>query len=140
MTTVITGRDLTLSIDAVDHDVQTLGYVLTQEHDRQRYELIDGARYKVIDVTGSLEVRLMADWGDAASLCGALWDASATDPNTALDVVLESNGDSWAGKVYPTYPAGGPGGEGKTAQEVAFTLPVADDVVDGLFVRTAAVV
>lgn len=119
-TTIITGRALTLTIDSLTYDDQTATVQLVQENDQQRYELLSGAVDKTIDTTFTLEVTFMADWGTTGSLCRALWDAANTAPDTALAFTFESNGDSFAGDVLPTFPP--VGGTGKDAQEVTVTL------------------
>jgi len=124
-TTVITGRDVTLTIATVSHDPQTLGCELTIDSNIQRYETIDGAVYKAIDVAAKFKLDMLADWGanSPSSLCEALAVAAAGAPNTVLAVtMLSATGASWAFNILPVYPPAG--GNGNEAQKVSLNFVV----------------
>lgn len=73
MSTVITGRDLALTIDSDSYDAQATSVTLTTDVQRETYQTLDGKVRKTIDSTGTLEVELLADWGAVNSLCEAMW-------------------------------------------------------------------
>lgn len=133
MTTVLTGRDVTLTIDSQTYAAQTLSALLTIEEARETYETLAGKVEKHLDETGTLEVTLLTDWGVTGSLCAALWDAADDAPDTALTFTMEVNGDTFGGEVYPIKPPAG--GEGNSGTEAQLTFPV-----KGTPTRTAAVV
>ena len=79
-TTIITGRDLSLTIDSKTYDAQASSVVLNLASNRQEYDVLDGKVYKTLNDTGTLDVEMFADWGAAGSLCEALWTAAKTAP------------------------------------------------------------
>jgi hypothetical protein len=48
-TTVITGRDVTFTLDAADYDAQTTSAVLSCETIIETYQTLDGRAYKSVD-------------------------------------------------------------------------------------------
>lgn len=125
MATIITGRDVTLSIDLDDFDPQTLSLTLAVDDDQEIYETFGGPVYKTLTQSYTLEIEMLADWGETASLCEALEDAFDTAPDTALDFSLavagEDNSTTVTGKVFPRVPA--LTGSGVDASTVSITLP-----------------
>jgi hypothetical protein len=122
-TTVITGRDLSLTIDSKTYGDQALSSTLAVELERNAYETIDGKQFFALDVTATLSVTMLADWGanSPSSICEAMWTAASTAPNTSLAYTFTAaSGAVFTGNVYPSFPAAG--GTGKDAQEVTFVL------------------
>lgn len=125
-TTVITGRDLSLTIDSKSYDAQALSVTLETTLDRQAYETLDGRVYKSIDSDATLTVEMLADWGASAgvgtfSICELLWDKASSAPDTALAYTFTAaTGAVFTGNLYPSFPAAT--GSGKDAQTVTFTL------------------
>ena len=72
-TTVITGRDLTLTIASTSYDAQATSVILSNSPTIDTYQTLDGKAYKHIDNQWTLAVEMLADWGAASSLCEALW-------------------------------------------------------------------
>jgi len=62
-TTVITGRDLALTIDSKSYDAQALSVALNTTLDRQAYETLDGRVFKSIDSDATMDLTILADWG-----------------------------------------------------------------------------
>ena len=124
-TQVITGRDISLSFTGgTDIEAQATNAVLTKEFDRQTYQTLDGEAYKVVNVSGSFQLDMLADWGKANSVCEALWTACDTAPNTEISITLTAaTGAVFVFPVLPVYPTAG--GSGVDAQTVSFTFPVA---------------
>jgi hypothetical protein len=124
MPTVITGRDLALTIDSKAYDAQATSVTLTTDVQRETYQTLDGKVRKTIDSTGSLQVELLADWGAASSLCEAMWTAANTSPDTALSFSLTAvTGAVFTGTCYPVFPV--VSGTAPDAQTVSLTLEVA---------------
>lgn len=125
-TTVITGRDLSLTIDSKAYDAQATSVTLTTTLDRQAYETLDGRVFKTIDNDATLNVTMLADWGASGvggtySICELLWGKADTAPDTALAYTFTAaSGAVFTGNLYPSFPAAG--GTGKDAQTVTFTL------------------
>lgn len=132
-TTVITGRDVSLSFTGgTDIEAQATNAVLTKEVDRQTYQTLDGEAYKVVNVSGSFQLDMLADWGKASSVCEAIWTAADTAPNTEISITLTAaSGAQFVFPVLPVYPTAG--GSGVDAQTVSFTFPVARGEVTETF-------
>jgi hypothetical protein len=122
-TTVITGRDLSLTIDSKAYDAQVTTATLAVDLERNAYETIDGKVFFALDTDAKIAVTMLADWGanSPSSLCEALWTAASTAPNTALTYTFTAaSGAVFTGSVYPNFPTAG--GTGKDAQTVTVTL------------------
>lgn len=122
-TTVITGRDLTLTIASTSYDAQATSVTLTNEHTIETYQTLDGRAYKAIDDSWTLDVEMLADWGAASSLCEAMWTACETAPNTTLAVSLTAvTGAVFACNVLPVFPQ--VGGAAPGAQTLTMSMQV----------------
>ena len=132
-TTVITGRDISLSFTGgTDIEAQATNAVLTKEFDRQTYQTLDGEAYKVVNSTGTFQLDMLADWGKASSVCEAIWTACDTAPNSEISITLTTaTGAQFVFPVLPVYPTAG--GSGVDAQTVSFTFPVARGEVSETF-------
>ena len=123
-TTVITGRDITLSFTGgTDIEAQATSAVLTKVLDRQTYQTLDGEAYKSTNVTAEFALEMLADWGKASSVCEAIWTAADTAPDTDISVTLTAaTGAQFVFPIKPSYPT--VGGSGMDAQTVSFTFLV----------------
>jgi hypothetical protein len=122
-TTVITGRDLALTIATVSYDAQASSVTLEADHVIETYQTLDGRAYKAIDDSWTLNVEMLADWGASGSLCEALWTATESAPNTTLAVSLTAaTGAVFACNVLPTFPS--VGGTAPDAQTVSLAFQV----------------
>jgi hypothetical protein len=132
-TTVITGRDISLSFTGgTDIEAQATNAVLTKTFDRQTYQTLDGEAYKVTNVTGTFQLDMLADWGKTSSVCEALWTACDSAPNSEISITLTTaTGAQFVFPVLPVYPTAG--GSGMDAQTVSFTFPVARGEVTETF-------
>jgi len=120
-TTIITGRDITFTIDSDNFDAQATSATLTVDSTINTYQTLDGKAYFTTDSQGSFAVEMLADWGAAGSLCEALWTAASSAPNTALPVVLVADtGASFAFSVQPVFPSAG--GTAPDAQTVSLSF------------------
>jgi hypothetical protein len=122
-TTVITGRDLVLSIATVNYDAQTTSVTLVNSPTIDIYQTLDGKAFKHTDDIWTLNVELLADWGVASSLFEAMWTAADTNPNTVLAVSLTAaTGAVFTCNVLPVFPA--IGGAAPGAQTDTWALQV----------------
>jgi hypothetical protein len=127
-TTVITGRDISLSFTGgTDIEAQALSAVLTKTNLRETYQTLDGEAYKTTNTEASFALSMLADWGKTASVCEALWTA-AEAPETTISVTLTAaTGAQFVFPILPEFPTAG--GAGTDAQTVDFTFKVANGTV-----------
>ena len=125
MATVITGRNVSFTIDGDSYDAQTTSATLTNDHTVETYQTLTGRAYAAIDDQWTFDVEMLADWGALSSLNEAMWTACETAPNTTLEVVLTAvSGATFTFDVYPVFPS--VGGSAPDAQTVTMSF-----VVDG---------
>ena len=122
-TTIITGRDLTLTIASTNYDAQATSATLANAPTIETYQTLDGKAYKHIDDQWTFDVSMLADWGVASSLCESLWTACETNPNTTLAVSLTAaTGAVYTFNVMPVFPS--VGGAAPDAQTVDLSFIV----------------
>jgi hypothetical protein len=122
-TTIITGRDLTLTIATTAYDAQATSATLTNSPTIETYQTLDGKAYKHIDDQWTFDVSMLADWGASGSLCEALWTACETAPNTTLAVSLTAvTGAVFAFNVLPVFPAVGGAAPDAQTVDLSFTV------------------
>jgi len=122
-TTVVTGRDLTLTIASTSYDAQATSATLSNEHTIETYKTLDGRAYKAIDDNWTFAVELLSDWGAASSLCEAMWAAAESSPNTTLAVSLTAaSGAVFAFNVLPIFPSAGGAAPGAQTQSWSFQV------------------
>jgi hypothetical protein len=122
-TTIITGRDLVVTIATVNYDAQATSATLANDPTVETYQTLDGKAYKHIDDQWTFEISMLADWGVASSLCEALWTACETAPNTVLAVSLTATtGAVFTFNVMPVFPS--VGGAAPDAQTVDLSFIV----------------
>ena len=122
-TTIITGRDLVLTIATVNYDAQATSAILSNSPTVTKYQTLDGKAYKHIDDQWTLDVEMLADWGANSSLCEALWTAWEGAPNTFLAVSLTAaTGAVFTCNVMPVVPS--IGGAAPDAQTVSLSFVV----------------
>ena len=127
-TTVITGRDISLSFTGgTDIEAQATSAVLTKTNLRETYQTLDGEAYKTTNTEASFALSMLADWGKTGSVCEALWSAAET-PDTTISVTLTAaTGATFVFPILPEFPTAG--GAGTDAQTVDFTFKVANGTV-----------
>lgn len=129
-TTVITGRDLALTIDSKSYDAQATSVTLTNAPTIDTYQTLDGKAYKHTDDQWTLAVEMLADWGALNSLCTALWNATASAPDTTLAAsITATSGVVYLCNVLPVFPAIGGAAPGAQTVSLSFTVvgtPVLD--------------
>jgi hypothetical protein len=132
-TTVITGRDISLSFTGgTDIEAQATSAILTKVNDRQVYQTLDGEAYKTTNISATFELEMLADWGKANSVCEALWTAAETAPDNTITMTLTSaTGAVFVFDAFPEFPTAG--GAGTDAQTVSFTFTVQRGAVTETF-------
>lgn len=128
-TVVITGRDISLSFaGGTDIEAQATSAVLTKTNVRETYQTLDGEAYKTVNLEGTFELSMLADWGKASSVCEALWTAAETAPDTDISVTLTTaTGAQFVFPIMPEFPTAG--GAGTDAQTVDFSFKVSKGAV-----------
>ena len=122
-TTIITGRDLTLTIASTNYDAQATSATLANSPTIETYQTLDGKAYKHIDDQWTFDVEMLADWGATGSLCEALWASAESTPNTTVAVSLTAvTGAVFAFNVMPVFPS--VGGSAPDAQTVSLSFTV----------------
>ena len=122
-TSVITGRDITLTIASTNYDAQTTSAVLSNSPTIDIFQTLDGKAYKHTDDQWTFTVELLQDWGAASSLFEAMWSAAESAPNSTLAVSLTAvTGAVFAFNVLPVFPSAG--GAAPGAQTDTWTLTV----------------
>jgi hypothetical protein len=131
-TTVITGRDISLSFTGgTDIEAQALSAVLTKTNLREVFQTLDGEAYKTTNTEGTFALSMLADWGKTGSVCEALWTA-AEAPDTTISVTLTAaTGAQFVFPILPEFPTAG--GAGTDAQTVDFTFKIANGAVTETF-------
>ena len=122
-TTIITGRDLTLTIASTNYDAQATSATLANSPTIETYQTLDGKAYKHIDDQWTFDVSMLSDWGASGSLCEALSTACETSPNTTLAVSLTAvSGAVFAFNVMPVFPAVGGAAPDAQTVDLSFTV------------------
>lgn len=132
-TTVITGRDITLSFTGgTDIEAQATSAVLTKVNERQSYETLDGTAYKTTSTTGTFVLEMLADWGKASSVCEALYSVAEFAPDTPISVTMTTaTGAQFVFGIFPEFASAG--GSGTDAQTVTYNFTVDRGIVTETF-------
>jgi hypothetical protein len=139
---VITGSEVTLTIDdkdgtPVSYSPQVTSVTLTSTAERNVYETLSGPFYKTLVREYELSISGLADWGYTDSVCDALEQAFADDPDAPLDFELVAVNDpntiTVSGKVFPKVPAAG----GTGAEVTQFDVTLTGDVNSALSITSA---
>jgi hypothetical protein len=132
-TTTITGNELTLVIDSETYAPQVLSVELEVEDTQETFETLAGPAYRTTTQPFSMNLTMLADWGENGGLCSklqakALGEGSGQTnraPDTGITFTMTQTGASHAtvftGKVFPKVPP--MGGTGAEVSEITFTLP-----------------
>jgi hypothetical protein len=122
-TTVITGRDLSVTIATKNYNEQAQSATLSADVTIETYDTLFSKAYRSIDKQWTFDLEMLADWGATDSICEALWSAAETAPNTTLAVSLTAvTGAVFAFNVLPIFPS--VGGSSPDAQTVTMSFTV----------------
>jgi hypothetical protein len=120
-TRIVTGRDITFTINGENYDAQATAATLTIESTINTYQTLDGKAYFTTDTQGTFDVEMLADWPAGQSLCAQLWNAAEQNPNTPLAVVFTAaQGGVFSFSVQPIFPSAG--GTAPDAQTVSLSF------------------
>ena len=107
-TTVVTGRDVTFTLDTFAYDAQATSAVLSCDTIIETYQTLDGRAYKSVDKQWTFTIELLQDWGATGSLFEAMWADAESAPNTTLAVSFTAvTGAVFAFNVLPIFPTAG---------------------------------
>ena len=132
-TTIITGNELTLTIDSKSFSPQTLNVELAVDDTQETYETLAGPAYKTTTQPFAMNVTMLADWSKNDGLCAALQGKalgegagqSGRAPDTGITFSMVQVGathrTTFSGKVFPKVPP--MSGTGADVTEITFTLP-----------------
>lgn len=123
-TTVLSGRQLSLSVGGKTYSEQILDSAINFDTERLTFDTLAGKAYKYIDSNVTLDLTFLNDVGATPnSLYGDLWTATETAPDTALAFIMTlRTGVTLTGTVLPQYP--GVSASGADAQQVTVSLQV----------------
>ena len=108
MATVITGRDVTFTLDTRSFDAQATSAVLSCDTIIETYQTLDGRDYKSVDRQWTFTIELLQDWGATTSLFEQMWIDAEASPNTTLAVSFTAvTGAVFAFNVLPIFPSAG---------------------------------
>ena len=134
-TTILSGRQLTLTIATVAYSEQILDSAINFDTERLTFDTLAGKAYKYIDSNVTLDINFLNDAGKTSpgSLYKALWDATESAPDTVLAFVLTlTTGVTLTGNVLPQYPP--ISASGADAQTCSVSLQVVGIPVEDLTV------
>ena len=107
-TTVITGRDVTFTLDSAAYDAQTTSAVLSCDTIIETYQTLDGRAYKSVDKQWTFTIELLQDWGATGSLFEIMWGVAESAPNTGISTVFTAaSGATFTFQVLPIFPTAG---------------------------------
>jgi hypothetical protein len=131
-TTILSGRQLSLTIATKNYSEQILDSAINFDTERLTFDTLAGKAYKYIDSNVTLDLTFLNDAGATPdSLYNALWTATETAPDTVLAFVLTlRTGVTLTGNVLPNYP--GVSASGADAQQVTVSLQVVGIPVEDL--------
>jgi hypothetical protein len=110
-TVIITGRDVSFTLDTKAYDAQTTSATLSCDTIIETYQTLNGRAYKSIDTQWTFTVELLQDWGSAAaqgSLFENMWNNAETNPNNTVAVSFTAvTGAVFTFNVLPIFPSAG---------------------------------
>jgi hypothetical protein len=123
-TTILSGRQLALSVGGKTYSEQILDSAINFDTERLTFDTLAGKAYKYIDSNVTLDINFLNDAAASPnSLYGDLWTATETAPDTALAFIMTlKTGVTLTGTVLPQYP--GVSATGADAQTCSVSLQV----------------
>jgi hypothetical protein len=116
-TTILSGRQLTLSVNGVNYSEQIISSAINFDTERLTFDTLAGKAYKYIDSNVTLDVEFLNDAGATPnSLYKILWDGTEAGPDTSIAFIMTlRTGVTLTGLVLPQYPSiTGSGGDVQT--------------------------
>jgi hypothetical protein len=110
-TRVITGRDVSFTLDTKAYDAQTTSATLSCDTTIETYNTLDGNAYKSVNAQWTFTIELLQDWGSAApqgSLFENMWTNAEQNTNTPVAVSFTAvTGAVFTFNVLPIFPTAG---------------------------------
>jgi hypothetical protein len=111
MSYIITGRDVTFTLDTKAYDAQTTSATLSCDTIIETYQTLDGRAYKSVDKQWTFTIELLQDWGSTktqGSLFENMWNNAEQNPNTTVAVSFTAaSGATFSFNVLPIFPSAG---------------------------------
>jgi hypothetical protein len=111
MSYIITGRDVTFTLDTKAYDAQTTSATLSCDTIIETYQTLDGRAYKSVDKQWTFTIELLQDWGSTktqGSLFENMWNNAEQNPNTTVAVSFTAaSGAVFTFNVLPIFPSAG---------------------------------
>ena len=106
-TTILSGRQLILSVNGVNYSEQITSSAINFDTERLTFDTLAGKAYKYIDSNVTLDVEFLNDAGTSPnSLYKVLWDGTESAPDTTIAFILTlQTGVTLTGYVLPQYPS-----------------------------------
>jgi hypothetical protein len=125
-TRIITGRDVSFTLDTKAYDAQTTSATLECATTIDTYQTLDGKAYKQIDTQWTLTIELLQDWASTAtqgSLFENMWSNAEANPNTPVAVSFTAvTGAVFTFTVLPIFPTAGGAAPGALTDTWALTV------------------
>ena len=125
-TVIITGRDVSFTLDSKAYDAQTTSATLSAETIIETYQTLDGRAYKSVDKQWTFTIELLQDWGSTAaqgSLFENMWTNAEQNPNTTVAVSFTAvTGAVFTFNVLPIFPTAGGAAPGALTDTWALTV------------------
>ena len=125
-TTIITGRDVSFTLDTKLYDAQTTSATLSCDTIIETYQTLDGRAYKSLDTQWTFNIELLQDWGSTesyGSLFESMWSNAETAPNTTVAVSFTAvTGAVFTFNVLPIFPTAGGAAPGALTDTWALTV------------------
>jgi hypothetical protein len=125
-TVIITGRDVSFTLDTKAYDAQTTSATLSAETIIETYQTLDGRAYKSVDKQWTFTIELLQDWGSTAaqgSLFENMWTNAEQNPNTTVAVSFTAvTGAVFTFNVLPIFPTAGGAAPGALTDTWALTV------------------
>jgi hypothetical protein len=125
-TRIITGRDVTFTLDTKPYDAQTTSATLSCDTIIETYQTLDGRAYKSLDTQWTFNIELLQDWGSTesyGSLFESMWSNAETAPNTTVSVSFTAvTGAVFTFNVLPIFPTAGGAAPGALTDTWALTV------------------
>ena len=118
---VVTGKQCTLTVNSVAYTDQIVSSVLTPSENPITGVTFGGPYAAKGISTWTLDVEIVADWGETSSICEALLAIAETGTNVNATFV-SATGASFALSVVPVWPSAGGPADG--VQTVSLSFPV----------------
>jgi hypothetical protein len=125
-TRIITGRDVSFTLDTKVYDAQTTSATLSCDTTIETYQTLDGKAYKQIDSQWTFNIELLQDWGSTAtqgSLFENMWSNAELNPNTPVAVSFTAvTGAVFSFTILPIFPTAGGAAPGALTDTWALTV------------------